>query len=306
MIDKKTLSKFGIGAWGIGGFAQHDSNNNDERQIQAIECTLKKGINFVEVNFWNSEGYSVEIIRKALKKSGIPRDKIFLVQAIYEYNLPTIKEVEDEFNSCLAKFNTDHIDSLEFAMPAFHKYGFGPLTKLVKKYLSDKKIRFTSLTNTNLEYLKKYHQVFKNKLFSHELCYNFEIRALEDNGITGYGVKNNIITVPYQPLRRNRTAMRNWPLLVELSKKYGKTQNQIILNWIISKGFHPLTKSETIEHINENLAAMNFSMEQEDLEKLNSFRIPRYVAPEIDWWMEGEGTKIHMLPNIFDEQYPGV
>ena len=32
----------------------------------------------------------------------------------------------------------------------------------------------------------------------------------------------------YQPLRRNRTANRNYPLLIELSNKYNKTQNQIL------------------------------------------------------------------------------
>ena len=64
MLDKKTLSKFGVGAWGLGGFAQHDPNNDDDSQINAVAYTLNKGINFIVINYWNSEGHSLEIISK--------------------------------------------------------------------------------------------------------------------------------------------------------------------------------------------------------------------------------------------------
>jgi len=304
MINKKTLSKLGIGAWGVGGFAEKDPDNNDERQIKAIAYSLEKGMNWIEVNFWNSEGYSVELIKKAIKQAGISRKDYFIVQVIYDYNLETIEDINKEFELCLEKLETDYIDTLEFPLPAFRKYGFNNLVKLVEKYLTDKKIRYTSLTNCNLDYLKKYHQIFKDKLFSHELCYSFETRENEIFGITDYALKHNIINTPYQPLRRNRTAQRNWPVLVELSKKYNKTQNQIIINWLVSKGFYPLIKSETINHIDENLAALNFKIKESDLNKLNNFKIPGYKIPKIDWWMVGDGVKTHMLPNVFDDNYP--
>lgn len=304
MLNRKNLSKIGIGVWGIGGFADRNPDNDDERQIEAIADALKKGFNFLEINFWNAQGYSNEIITKAVKRSGVSRENLFLVQAIYNYNLETLKEVEREFQLCLEKFETPYVDSLEFPLTAFGKYGFENLVKLVEKYFSENKIRYTSLTNANLEYLKRYHEVFKDKLFSHELCFNFEIRVNEDLGITEYATQNGIINVPYQPLRRNRTALRNWPLLVELSKKYDKTQNQIILSWLVSKDFRPLIKSETIGHTDENLEALNFTLERDDFEKIDRFRVPGYQIPSIDWWMTGEGTKIHALPNVFDEEYP--
>ena len=304
MIERDTLSKIGVGAWGLGGFAKHEPNNNDERQIKAIAYALEKGLNFIEVNYWNSEGYSLEIITQAVKNSKVGRENLFLSQAIYDYNLETLKEVEAEFEKALEKFETPFMDSLEFSMPAFRKYGFDELVGLIERYLSSGKIRYTGLTNADLNLLKKYHEAFKDKLFLHELCFNFEIRANEDLGITKYTSENNLLNVPYQPLRRNRTANRNWPLLVELSRKYNKAQNQIILNWLVSKGFRPLVKSESIEHINENLEALNFNMERKDFDRIDRFRVPDYETPKIDWWQTGDGIKISMLPNVFDEQHP--
>ena len=305
MIDRHNLSKLGIGAWGIGGFAEKDPKNDDEKQIKALAYQFEKGMNLTEINFWNAQGYSVQLIKQALDKSGVIRKNIFIVQAIYNYHNETLDDVRKEFELCLETFETDHVDSIEFPLTAFDKYGFRELVKLVEKYLSDGKARYTSVTNSNLDCLKKYHQIFKDKLFSHELHYSFEIRENEDLGILNYGLENNIINIPYQPLRRNRTAKRNWPLLKELSKKYDKTQNQIILNWMTARGLHPLVKSETLAHIDENLAALEFAMDKDDLKKLTDFRVPNYKSTRIDWFMKGkEGIFIHALPNVFDKNYP--
>ncbi len=90
MVDKHSLSKIGIGAWGLGGFATNDPNNSDKRQTDAVAYAIQKGINFVEINFWNSQGHSIDILSHAIKKSDVPREKLFFVQAIYDY-IPIIR-----------------------------------------------------------------------------------------------------------------------------------------------------------------------------------------------------------------------
>jgi diketogulonate reductase-like aldo/keto reductase len=59
-----------------------------------------------------------------------------------------------------------------------------------------------------------------------EGCYGLETKVYEDNGVLE---KAKSVFFAYQPLRRNRTAMRNYDVLVELAEKYNKTQNQIII-----------------------------------------------------------------------------
>jgi len=304
MLNTKNLSKIGIGAWGLGGFAEVNPQNDDNRQINAIVHSLQSGMNFVEINFWNSKGKSVELLSGAIKLLKVPRGKLFYSLVIYNYYLPSLKDVEKEINSYFDLFKTDYIDSLEFTMPNFNKYGFRESVNFIDKYLTKGKARFTSLTNCSLEFLKKYHKVFKNKLFSHELHFSFEVRVNEDLGITTFASENGILNIPYQPLRRNRTANRNWPILVELSGKYNMSQNQVILNWLNWKGFKPLVKSESLEHIDENLGSFDFKMTESDYKKIDTFRVPNYKIPEINWWQEErKGQKIHVLPNVFDEEY---
>lgn len=303
MINKQQLSKIGIGTWGIGGFMEADPQNDDEKQIDAIVYTISRGINYVETVYMYAKGRAVDLLSKAVKESKVEREKIFITFSVYQSDAKTIKEVEERLNNFLKTFDMDYVDSLQVTMGLVHDLGLDSVAKFVNRIVEQGKTRYTSLANSNLDYLKKYHSAFGNKIFAHEGCFNFEVRENEVLGITDYAQQNGILNVVYQPLRRNRTATRNWPLLVELAKKYGKTQNQILLNWIVSKGFFPLVKSSTKEHIDENLTSFNFQIDPDDLKRLNEFKIPNYQPPKIDWFGTGEGVAIHQIPNIFDEEY---
>jgi len=303
MVDKSQLSKMGIGTWGIGGFMEADPKNDDTKQINAMVYTLNKGVNYVETVYMYAKGKAVDLLSKAIKKSGVNRDNLFITLSVYQRDAQNPREAEERVNSFLKTIGTDHLDSVQFTMGLVNGFGIEPTKDLVNKLISQGKTRFTSLTNSSPEFLKTYHKTFGDKLFAHEAVFNFEVRENEKYGLTDYAKKNNILNVIFQPLRRNQTATRNWPLLVELSKKYGKTQNQILLNWIVSKGFFPLVKSDSTNHIDENLASFDFQLEQSDLDNLNNFIIPGYTSPKIDWYDTGDGEKIHNLPNIWDELY---
>lgn len=202
----------------------------------------------------------------------------------------------------MKSFNTDYIDTFQFTASVFYEFGFERCVDFVEKMISKNIFRYTSITNENLDLFKRYHSHFGDMLFSHEVGFNFEVRENETEGTIPYANSNNIRTVVYQPLRRNRTANRNWPVLVDLSKKYGITQNQLILSWLISKNILPLTKSENIDHINEYLETINIKLDVEDCKKIDEFKL-NYVSPKIDWEKTGEGIDVSQLSNVFDEEY---
>lgn len=302
MIGKKDLFPIGIGTWGVGGFAEKDPKADLVKQQKTLTYMFDKGMNFVEANMWYSQGVAVEVLSKALKESTKKRDDIFICQAVY-LKTNKLQDTENEVDMVLKQFDTDHVDTLEFTQSVFVQYPFADVARVIEDLLRKGKTRFTSITNENPELLEKYHRHFGDKLFSHEVCYNFEVRENEKLGTIPYAQANDILTVVYQPLRRNRTANRNWHLLVELSEKYHATQNQILLAWIVSKGFLPLTKSETIEHVDAHLASLKIQLDPEDIKRLSEFEVPNYKAPKIDWNKTGAGIDVSQLSNVFDEEY---
>jgi len=281
MVSKKDLFPIGIGTWGIGGFAEKDPKADVAKQQKALTYMLNKGMNFVEANMWYSKGMAVDILSKAFKESTKKRDDVFICQAVY-LKTNKLQDTESEVDKVLECFETDHIDTLEFTQSVFIEYQFSDVVKVIEDLLRKGKTRFTSITNENPELLEKYHRYFGDKLFSHEVCYNFEVRENEKLGTIPYAQTNDILTVVYQPLRRNRTANRNWHLLVELAEKY---------------------KAETPEHVDEHLASLNIKLDPEDIKRLNEFVVPNYKSPKIDWNKTGDGIDVSQLSNVFDEEY---
>lgn len=303
MLNKQQLSKIGIGTWGIGGYAERNPNNDDKKQIEALVYMLQNGLNYIEINYWTAQGHSFELVKEAIDQSGVKRGDIFLSQSIYAYTAPDLDASKKELEDTLKLFGTDYIDSLALSSGLVEAIGQDNVFSWLKQLISEKKIRFVNLNNPSLEQLQSAHKVLGESLFSIEIGYNFEIRENDDSGILGYATKNGILPVIYQPLRRNRTANHNWPLLVELSKKYSKTQNQVLLNWIVSLGYLPLTKSESIDHIKEHLGSLSFQIDQSDLDRMTQFRPPNYKKPQVYWGAQGEGVRIDQLSNVFDDDY---
>ncbi len=87
---------------------------------------------------------------------------------------------------------------------------------------------------------------------------------------------------------------------MELSKKYHKTQNQIILNWMIKeKKLNVLIKTTNHDRIKENINSLNFEMEQQDYQRLNLFRAKEFDDVVIDWEGKG-GITVDQLANQFE------
>ena len=103
----------------------------------------------------------------------------------------------------------------------------------------------------------------------------------------------------YLTLRRNRTAARNYPLLVELAEKYGRSQNQIVLNWILRhRQMQTIVKSLSPANISANLAALDFMLEEEDYARMDTFRCTESERIQINWG-GGNGVPIDQLANQF-------
>ena len=81
-----------------------------------------------------------------------------------------------------------------------------------------------------------------------------------------------------------------------MAKKYNKTQNQILINWMLKeKGLFTLIKTSQKEYIDSNLEALDFKLQQEDVQLLNEFQNEKFNAIEIDWEANKGGVTIDKL-----------
>lgn len=301
MLKPKDLSKLGIGTWGLGGLVERDHLLDVSMQAEAVAYTLKSGVNYLESTLFYAEGAACEVAADALSLSGVSRNNVFISQTIYPYKVKSIKQAQAETKKFMSIFGVSSLDAVQVSANFVTEVGYEKVRDYLLELIGSGVARYISTTNANVKLLTRFKNDYPTNFFAHEVHLSFEVRLNEDEGIIEYANKNNIKNIIFQPLRRNRTAAHNWPLLVELSKKYGKTQNQIILRWLTQKNYLPLIKATSKSHIDENLAALEFVLDNNDIGKLDSWRLSGAKWPKIDWENVGDGESIWTVPNDVDD-----
>ncbi len=277
---------------GIGTFKL--DLENAEKTLQALLHSFDKGQNFMSTSLLYDNGSVVDFLQKFFQE--VKKDEVFL-SCHLEKNVEKKEDVEKQLDEYLQKMKIDYIDSLQVHLPHSMKMSLLEIYEEMDKLVKKGKVRFLSASNTTLEQLKVLQQRFK--LVSFEGVYNLECKYYENIGLMEFCQQNNIQFVCYQALRRNNIAKMNYPFLAEIAKKYDKTQNQILLNWLVKeKAVSTLIKTNTIQNIDSNLEALDFVMEKEDLKILNDFQDERFNQMEIDWKNQG-GVSIDQLANQF-------
>ena len=84
--------------------------------------------------------------------------------------------------------------------------------------------------------------------------------------------------VAWRPTQKGLFGCDDISILNKMSQKYGKTPIQIAINWLISqKNVVTIPKSRNIEHLKENLGALGWKMEKNDIDILQN-EFPGTVA----------------------------
>lgn len=288
MINKNDIFELGIGTWKI----DYENIKND---MQSLIHSYNLGQNYLSLSMLYNNGEVVRQLKRFIDK--VDRDKLFIATNLE----PTIEcrdDIEKQLNEYLQILNIEYVDMLQLHKPSFSKIPLIDVYKEIQRLVNLGKVKYIGISNACLEQLSLINKEIKIDFF--EGIYNLECKIYEDIKVLDYCDKNDIKFLCYQPLRRNRTAKRNYPLLVELASKYDKTQNQIILNWIINeKKMIALVKSTNINRINENKQALDFKMDIEDYERLNNFRSEEFDNVKVDWDDNG-GISIDQLANQFE------
>lgn len=301
MINKTNISPIGIGTFGIGGLMKRDETREDQPQIDALRFAIDRGLNYIDVCVLYADGYANHLVKNAL--IGIDKDKIFVNAKLG--NIESVGDIESQLDEYLQFFGFDYVDSFQIHSPSRTKpLGIEKVCQEILRLVDKQKVRYLSVSNFGPKNLELAMKASGNKVFSLENDYSFDVRPCEDVGLLDYCSRNEIMFIAYRPIRTTGfegLSSFDHPIIHSLASKYDKTKFQILINWYAWKeNVMPLISSGNVNHVKQNLKALEFDMEDADYKELDSFRLQRPEWDNIDWEYEGTGgTKISELSFVF-------
>ena len=189
-------------------------------------------------------------VGRAMKKSGVSREEIFLETKLW----PAFYEQSDAVEKTLERLDTDYIDLLLIHQPAGN-YIAG--YKLMEKAYKEGKVKAIGLSNFSQSQIREILDICEVKpvVLQTEVHPYYQEKKLKD-----YLKKEGIVIQAWYPLGHGDKALLEEPLFQELGKKNGKSSAQINLRWHIQAGNIVIHGSKSPAHIQDNFDLFDFSL----------------------------------------------
>ena len=235
---------------GVGTFLM----TPDEAEASAFSA-LESGYRLIDTaNAYCNE----KAVGRAMKRSGLPREEIFLETKLW----PAFYEQSDAVEKTLERLGTDYIDLLLIHQPAGNYHaGY----RLMEKAYKEGKVRAIGISNFTKAQIKELLSVcdVNPTVLQTELHpYN------QEPELKKFLSENGIVPQAWYPLGHGDKALGAEPLFSELGKKYDKTNQQIILRWHIQAGNIVIPGSKNPEHIRSNFDLFDFELSDEEMARI--------------------------------------
>ena len=241
---------------GVGTFLM----THDEAEASALSA-LESGYRLIDTaNAYCNE----KAVGRAMKRSGLPREEIFLETKLW----PAFYEQEDAVEKTLERLGADYIDLLLIHQP-FSDY---PGTwRAMEKAVKAGKVRAIGLSNfypdrfvdmAECAEIKPAVNQLKTNVFSQQWDAEAEMKPYDTR------------IMAWAPLAQGDPDLLTNPILTALAERYNKTVQQVALRYLVQRGIIAIPKSTHIERMKQNLDVFDFTLTPEDMESIRPLDKP--------------------------------
>lgn len=264
LVGRVKIPVLGMGTWGIGGGYRPD-RSKDKEIIEVLQKGVKLGMTHIDTAEIYGGGHAEEIVGEAVKP--FKREKLFITTKVSPHHFG-YDSLINSLKASLERLKMDYVDLylLHFPNPLIHiRHTMEALDYAVEQDM----VKYIGVSNFSLKQMMEAQSHSSNRIVANQVEYSLLHRDPEKN-LLSYCQKKKIMIIAYTPLAKGSLASPGFDVLDNIAEKYGKTQAQVALNWLISKEMVvSIPKVSSLEHLKDNLGAVGWKLSREDMERLN-------------------------------------
>lgn len=239
---------------GYGVFRMTDENACEEAVLQA----LNTGYRLIDT----AAAYENErAVGRAIKRSGIPRNEIFLTTKLWVTDT-SYEKAKPALERSLERLGLDYVDLYLIHQPYNDYYG---AWRALEELYTQGNVKAIGVDNFTEDKLADF--LFFNKIkpaVNMVECNPFYQRQND----LEYMQSQNIQMQAWSPLSAGAENVFSNPVLCDIAEKYEKSSAQIILRWLVQRGIVPVVKSANPARMKENIDIFDFELSQNDIQAI--------------------------------------
>lgn len=261
------------------GFGTYQITDPKEAE-EAVYMAIQAGYRHIDT----AQSYmNEEAVGRGIAKSGISRDKLFVTTKIWVENV-SYDGVMKSFQESLDRLRMEYIDLLLLHQPYNDVYG---AWRAMEELQASGKIRAIGVSNFAVDRavdLSEFNKITPqiNQIEINPFNQQIEnIQALKEEGI---------LPEAWAPFAEGKNNIFKNELLMNIGNKYNKTVAQVIIRWLLEQEIVVLAKSIKPERMVENLNVFDFSLSDDDKQKIASLnegesQFFSHADPKMIKWM---------------------
>ncbi|OXT09462.1 2,5-diketo-D-gluconic acid reductase [Thermoanaerobacterium thermosaccharolyticum] len=253
---------------------------------QAVLDALNAGYRLIDTA---SAYFNEEAVGAAIRKSGIPREELFITTKLWIQDAG-YEKAKKAFQTSLDKLGLEYLDLYLIHQPFNDYYGSW---RAMEELYEEGKIRAIGVSNfypdrlvdlcVNARIIPAVNQVEIHPFFQQDEA----LKIMKEFGVQPQA---------WGPLAEGKHGIFTNEILTSIASKYDKTVAQVVLRWNVQRGVVVIPKSTRKERIEENLNIWDFALSDEDMANiakldLGHSEIIDHFSPETVKWLNG--WKIH-------------
>src|SRR5882762_707973 len=270
-----SVHRLGFGAMRLTGEGIWGPPKDRKRALAVLRRAVELDINFIDTADSYGPNVSEELIAEAL----FPYPPGLVIATKGGWNRPgpnqwthdaTPSHLRRAVEGSLKRLRLDRIEVYQLHIPD-PVVSFDASVETLAELRNEGKIRLVALSNVTQEHIERARRIVP--IVSVQNRYSFADR--EWDYVVNYCQRNGIAFIPWFPLGAGKVAGE---VLNRIAQAHGASPTQVALAWLLQRSpiMRPIPGTSSIEHLEENVAAVSVRLTADDYKKL--FTVPALAA----------------------------